>query len=336
MVSLFIPIYNGERYLRQTLDSVLAQTYGDWELLCVDDSSTDNSWLLLQDYAARDRRVKLFQKPNGGSVPPSWRYVIPHIQGEFTLYMSQDDLLEPDTLERLVARQLETGADAVIPHEIHYHTGLPDNQQHHLLGIEGDISCVISGEEAFRLMIDYSISGRALWKSDIIRKNGMPAETFNADELAQRLWALHCQKVAFSDAIFLYCRDNPEAITTHHSPRHYDACLTNALLFQLAEEVFPEDKLLLTKMANGYYDYLLKMELLYSQHKQQYTHKEKIQATDAMHKSYRVLHRRHSLTGKKNRITSICYLLLQCVVLFKTAQYKRYGIRLEDNFDATI
>ena len=336
MVSLFIPIYNGERYLAATLDSVLAQTYGEWEVLCVDDSSTDGSWKLLQTYAAQDNRIRVFQKPNGGSVPPSWRYIMPHIRGEFTLYMSQDDLLQPDTLIQLIQRQQETGADAVIPHEIHYHAGLPDEKQHHLKGINGDTSPIINGREAFRLMIDYSISGRALWRSDIIRNVGIPSDTFNADELAQRQWALACDKVAFSDAVFLYCRDNPEAITTKHSPRHYDTCLTNALLLQLASEIFPDDLTLLTRMANGYYDYLLKMELIYDQHKRDYTTQERQRAASMMHQAYRILHRSHSLKGKKNHITSLNYLALQIVVRFKTFLYNRQGICLEDNFDATI
>ena len=336
MVSLFIPVYNGERYLSATLDSVLAQTYGEWEALCVDDSSTDGSWALLQTYAAQNNRIRVFQKPNGGSVPPSWKYIMPHIHGEFILYMSQDDLLQPDSLKQLVQRQQETGADAVIPHEIHYHAGLPDEQQHHLKGINGDTTPVISGQEAFRLMIDYSISGRALWRSDIIRNVGISTDTFNADELAQRQWALACDKVAFSDAVFLYCRDNPEAITTKHSPRHYDSCLTNAQLLQLASRVFPDDLTLLTRMANGYYEYLLKMELLYSQHKKEYTPKERQRAVSMMRRAYIILHRRHSLKGKKNRITSINYFALQTVIRFKTFLYNRQGLRLEDNFDATI
>lgn len=336
MISIFIPIYNGERYLPATLDSVLTQTYGEWEALCVDDSSTDGSFTILQEYAEKDSRIRVFQKQNGGSVPPSWRYIMPHIRGEFTLYMSQDDLLKPDTLMQLVQRQQETGADAVIPHEIHYHAGLSEEQQHHLKGIKGDTTLVISGREAFRLMIDYSISGRALWRSDIIRNVGISADTFNADELAQRQWALACDKVAFSDAVFLYCRDNPEAITTKHSPRHYDSCLTNALLLQLASKVFPDDLRLLTRMANGYYDYLLKMELIYGQHKRGYTPQERQRAASMMHQAYLILHRRHSLKGKKNRITSINYIALQIVIRLKTFQNNRQGICLEDNFDATI
>ena len=333
-INIFIPVYNGEKYLSRTLDCVLGQSFGDLEVFCVDDGSSDDSYALLQKYASRDPRVRLFQKPNGGSVPPSWVFVIPKIDGDFVLYMSQDDILLPETLEKLVKRQRETGADAVLPHEIHYYEGLPDNKQHHLLGINGDVTPILSGKEAFRLMIDYSISGRALWSSRVVREIGMPADTYNADELAQRLWALNCQKVAFSDAVFLYCRDNPNAITTKHSPRHYDNCLTTALLLQLTEKVFPYDTELLQSMANGYYDYLLKMYMVFFQRKDTYTPEERSRSKEMLHKAYQIIHHRHSLKGKKNRISSICFPAFLAVASYKALKYLRLGIMLEDNFDA--
>lgn len=336
IVSIFIPVYNGEAYISKTFESVLTQKYTDWEVLCVDDSSSDNSYSILQKYASLDSRIHLFKKTNGGSVPPSWEYVIPHIKGDFVLYMSQDDLLQPDTLEKLIKRQQETGADAVIPHEIHYHEGQPENKQHHLRGVQGDITPILSGREAFRLMIDYSISGRALWSTRIVREIGMPADTYNADELAQRLWILKCNKVAFSDAIFLYCRDNPDAITTKHSPRHHESCLTNALLLQKAEKVFPQDTELLLSMANGYYDYLLKMFIVYFQQKDTYTPKARVRSKEKLREAYRILHRRHSLKGKKNRISSLCYPALLAVAQYKAYKYLRQRIIFEDNFDAIL
>lgn len=334
MISIFIPVYNGEIYLLKTLESLVTQTYRVFEVLCVDDSSTDRSYNILQEYASRDARIKVFKKSNGGDAPHSWTYVIPHIKGDFVLYMSQDDLLQPDTLQKLVQRQQETGADAVLPHEIHYIEGMPLEQMHHLNGVAGDISPIISGKDAFRLMIDYSISGRALWPTRIIREIGMTADTYNADELAQRLWILNCNKVAFSDAIFLYCRDNPNAITTKHTPRHYDNCLTAALLLQLAEKTFPEDRELLTSMANGYYDYLLKMYMIYFQHKGSYSPEEQARSKEMLHKAYQILHHKHSLKGKKNRISSLCHPACLAVVRYKAHQYLRQGILLEENFDA--
>lgn len=333
MVSLFIPVYNGERYLRQTLDSVLAQTYGDWELLCVDDSSTDNSWLLLQDYAARDKRVRLFQKPNGGSVPPSWRYVIPHIKGDFVLYMSQDDLLKPDTIEQLVTRQKETGADAVIPHEIHYHEGLPEDKQHHLRGVQGDITPILSGREAFRLMIDYSISGRALWSTSIVRKIGMPTDTFNADELAQREWALECSKVAFSDAEFLYCQDNPGAITKSLSPRTYDDTLTNAMLYRTASNVFPLNAEWLRQLAGKYFHLLYLRMIQYLQQRKNYKASERHHILNRFDNAYRILHHDIHTNKRRFRLAAMAMPLMWIVAYLSSCKLKASGITLDQELD---
>ena len=68
-VSIFIPVYNGEKYIGKTLDSILSQSYTNFEILCVDDSSVDNSWDVLLDYQKKDDRVKIYRKENEGNVP---------------------------------------------------------------------------------------------------------------------------------------------------------------------------------------------------------------------------------------------------------------------------
>ena len=65
-ISVIIPVYNVEKYLRRCLDSVLAQTFTDWEAICVNDGSSDNSAQILAEYAERDPRFKIITKENGG------------------------------------------------------------------------------------------------------------------------------------------------------------------------------------------------------------------------------------------------------------------------------
>ena len=66
MVSVIVPIYNVEQYLRRALDSILSQTHKDWEAILVDDGSTDNSGRIAEEYAQSDNRFKVVHKPNGG------------------------------------------------------------------------------------------------------------------------------------------------------------------------------------------------------------------------------------------------------------------------------
>lgn len=333
MVSIFIPVYNGMRFLPTTLDSILTQTYTNFEVLCVDDSSTDSSYTLLQELSHNDCRIKLFRKPNGGDVPHSWQYVIPLIQGDFVLYMSQDDRLLPDTLEQLIQRQKETGADAVIPHEIHYHEGFTLDKMHHLKGINGDTSQVITGKDAFRLMIDYSISGRALWSSDIVRRVGMTIETYNADELAQRLWVLECNTVAFSDAVFLYSHDNPDAITRKMAPHIFDDTLTNALLYHTAATNLPTETTWLQQLSGQYFHHLYLRMLQYMQQRHNYTPTERDRIKRCFQKAFLLLHREIHTKKRKYRLASTALPMMWSTVAYNYCKLKREGIILNQEMD---
>ena len=96
--SIIIPVYNTEKYLRECLDSVLAQTIGDWEAICVDDGSTDGSAAILDEYAAKDARFRVIHQANAG-VSAARNAALGAAKGEFFLFLDGDDLLRNDALE---------------------------------------------------------------------------------------------------------------------------------------------------------------------------------------------------------------------------------------------
>ena len=98
--SIIIPVYNVESYLRQCLDSVLAQTFGDWEAICVNDGSTDGSAAILEEYAAKDDRFKVITQANAG-LSAARNAGIKEAQGEYVLFLDSDDWLEPTALQTL-------------------------------------------------------------------------------------------------------------------------------------------------------------------------------------------------------------------------------------------
>jgi len=105
-VSVVIPVYNTEEYLKAALDSVAGQTLTDIEVICVDDGSTDGSPEILRQYAQRDRRFRLFSQPNGGQ--SSARNVgIRAASGTYVYFFDSDDLLVPTALETLYRRAEE-------------------------------------------------------------------------------------------------------------------------------------------------------------------------------------------------------------------------------------
>lgn len=111
LVSICMPIYNGERYIRQAVVSALAQTYVHFELLIFDDGSTDGSWALLE--ALKDSRISLHRNPTNLGPERNWNLGLFAARGKYIKVFHQDDLLEPTCLERQVD-VLERDSNAVL------------------------------------------------------------------------------------------------------------------------------------------------------------------------------------------------------------------------------
>lgn len=106
-ISIIMPVYNAEQYLRICLESVLRQTIQDLELLCTDDGSTDASLTILQEYAAKDKRVRIFRQENQGA-GPARNMGLANAQGEYVVFMDGDDFYpSDDTLEKMYAAAKE-------------------------------------------------------------------------------------------------------------------------------------------------------------------------------------------------------------------------------------
>ena len=112
-VSVIVPVYKAEKYLRKCVDSILAQTFRDFEVLLVDDGSPDKSGEICDEYAGKDPRVRVFHKENGG-VSSARQCGLDNARGEYTIHADPDDWVEPNMLEELYAKAKAEDADMVI------------------------------------------------------------------------------------------------------------------------------------------------------------------------------------------------------------------------------
>ena len=112
-VSIIVPVYNTERFLNRCIDSVLAQTYSDWELLLVDDGSTDSSGSICDEYATQDSRIRVFHKENGG-VSSARNLGLDYARGEWITFVDSDDYIAPDMIEKLYETQKRNNADITV------------------------------------------------------------------------------------------------------------------------------------------------------------------------------------------------------------------------------
>ena len=109
-VSVIIPVYNIQQHLEQCLDSVLGQTFSNFQLICVDDGSTDDSPVILNRYANQDARVQVIRQENAG--PGAARNVgLSAAVGEYVMFLDSDDWFEPELLQRLYQAAREKNAD---------------------------------------------------------------------------------------------------------------------------------------------------------------------------------------------------------------------------------
>lgn len=103
LVSIITPNYNCERFISQTIESVLAQTYKNWEMLIVDDCSTDKSYEIACEYAKKDSRIKVFRNKKNSGAAVSRNVAIEKSKGEYLAFLDSDDLWMPQKLEKQLA-----------------------------------------------------------------------------------------------------------------------------------------------------------------------------------------------------------------------------------------
>ncbi len=101
MISVILPTYNGEKYIKQSVESVLWQTYTDWELVIVDDCSTDSTGSIVDGYAKKDSRIKVIHNGKNMKLPSSLNIGFTQAKGELFTWTSDDNAFAPEAFERL-------------------------------------------------------------------------------------------------------------------------------------------------------------------------------------------------------------------------------------------
>lgn len=112
-ISIIVAVYNAEKYLKRCIDSLLSQTFSDFEVLLINDGSTDNSGAMCDEYAKNDSRFKAFHRTNHG-VGSTRHFGLNHATGEYTLHVDPDDWLDDITLQALYNTACSQQADMVI------------------------------------------------------------------------------------------------------------------------------------------------------------------------------------------------------------------------------
>lgn len=103
LISIGLPVYNGQRYLHAALDDLLAQRLADFELIIADNASTDDTPAICADYAARDARIRVIRHPTNIGAAPNFNSILPHVRGRYFRWHAHDDRCDPRHLEQCAA-----------------------------------------------------------------------------------------------------------------------------------------------------------------------------------------------------------------------------------------
>ena len=194
VISVIIPIYNTAPWLRRCLDSVVNQTYQNLEIILVDDGSTDGSGAICDEYAARDGRVRVIHKGNGG-VSSARNAGLAAAGGEWIGWVDSDDWIEPDMYVYLLAAAQDRGADiAVCSRYEHYREScrMRGWAQERLLDTEGALELLLKNDDMQNYLWD------KLWRRSLFEGISFPeghtyedlAVMYRLFERAQRIVCL--------------------------------------------------------------------------------------------------------------------------------------------------
>lgn len=113
MVSILVPVYNAAPYLRECVDSLTGQSYSDLQIVMINDGSTDDSWAIMKELAAKDSRIEIYTQPNCG-VAATRNSLLDKVKGDFVLFVDSDDWIKLDTIETLIREQEKADYDIVM------------------------------------------------------------------------------------------------------------------------------------------------------------------------------------------------------------------------------
>ncbi len=228
LLSIIVPVYNAEKYLDRCITSLLNQSYTNFEVLLINDSSTDNSAMICQRYVQKDSRIRLLNKKNEGA-GFARNYGIMHAHGDIIGFCDADDYQSPDMYEKMISLMVENDYDLVY---------CGNTNEKKIPKITGQVEAFVDEISIFRLMLgevgtppnikEDTYYGSSVWrgiyKKKIIDENKikfLSERKIGSEDLLFNLKFLSkCKSAAYlNDELYMHC-DNDDSMT--HSKEHFD------------------------------------------------------------------------------------------------------------------
>ena len=207
LISVIVPVYNVESYLRKCVDSIINQTYKNLEIILVDDGSPDNCGKICDEYAQHDSRVKVIHKENGG-LSDARNAGIDMAEGEYLTFVDSDDYIAEDMIEKLYKQLLKDNSDMSLCSFKYV-----DESGDEILSRVDDSPIkneIITGEQAVNKLLEnnpwyYVVACSKLYKEELFREIRFPKGKIHEDEFVVHHIFYKCKSVScISESLYYY------------------------------------------------------------------------------------------------------------------------------------
>ena len=214
--SIIVPVYKVEKYIHRCIDSILSQTFSDFECFLVDDCSPDNCPQICDEYAKKDNRIKVIHKPKNQGLPQARKTGFDLSNGEYIQFVDSDDFIEPDMLEKINSSSLIDNFD-IIYFDWYSHTKENEILYNKMPPISEDFI-----HNMKNIILDISLRA-AVWnkvfKREIIEKIEFPKRNVFEDKFIVTQALFYSSKFGYIDSAFYHYIYNDNSVL--HNPKKY-------------------------------------------------------------------------------------------------------------------
>lgn len=239
-VTILIAVYNAEHFLQECLDSLKAQTFGDFQAICVDDASTDGSLSILHSYAADDTRFEVISLQENVGQARARNIALERATGEYTCFLDSDDWLSPDALQSAMdAFRTDDALDCVL-----FDVLFTDEHRNPIRHYPMETTFPMKGNEAFEASLTWKIHGVYMTRTSIHQRFPYDDSSRSySDDNTTRLHYLSSREVGRCDGVYHY-RQHAGSTTHQVSVRRFDYLRANKSMKSQLMELGVDNRIL--------------------------------------------------------------------------------------------